>query len=264
MSVYTNQVNTASSAVEEMAAAARSIGSQAEQKRTVIRGLLELSGSGESRLSSVKKSIDDVLAASEKMIETTRFIEDLASRTNLLGMNASIEAAHAGSAGRGFAIVAGQIRRLSEETGTSSQNISTILKTAKNAIEAAARENGEVLRFFHEISEAIGDVTGMMEELLASIQEISAGTGDVLKAVETVASLTGSTEKAVENSRESVLRSSGSIQHIEDISRSVKESSIVMADRFTDIQKNSEGIQALGNENLQIIAQLKNALAAAD
>jgi len=257
LSAYSSQVAVASSAIEEMVAAARNIGSQAEQKRTAVHGLIDLAKSGEVQLAATKKAIDGIQESSKKMMETTGFIEDVASRTNLLGMNASIEAAHAGAAGRGFAVVAGEIRNLSLETGASSRAITETLQSTRGAIDAAARQNEAAISFFQKISAEIEGVADMMEELLANIQEISTGANDVLAAVETVASLTGSTEKTVEESKESIQRSSTGIKLVSDISAKVKDASLAIADQFAVIHKNSEQIRSLGNDNLQIIAQLK-------
>ena len=72
-------------------------------------------------------SINQILDSAKRMMETSVFIGDVAERTNLLGMNASIEAAHAGAAGKGFAVVADQIRGLSVEASKSSRLISDTL-----------------------------------------------------------------------------------------------------------------------------------------
>ncbi|MFA6507662.1 MAG: methyl-accepting chemotaxis protein, partial [Treponemataceae bacterium] len=156
------EVSRASSAVEEMTASAAAIAGQTSTKRESVRELEAVAVSGESILASVRNSIDEVLESAAKMMETSIFIEDVAERTNLLGMNASIEAAHAGSAGRGFAIVAGEIRGLSVEASKSSRNISDRLKETRMAIESASGKSGEAIAFFKKIAEDIRGVGAMM------------------------------------------------------------------------------------------------------
>lgn len=257
---YASQVAEASSSIEQMVAAIRSINEQAQDKGQSVRALVELAQSGENKLQDIKSSIDAILQASENMMEMTTFIEDVADRTNLLGMNASIEAAHAGNAGKGFSVVADQIRSLSVEAGESTRVITTTLIETRDAIDAASKQNEEVIQFFQRISREIMGVTSMIEELLANLSEINAGANSVLSSVETVAALTGTTEETVNASCDSIEKSSAGIEQVSKIAFKVKNDSEAMAEQFLAVRRDSEEVRSLGGENLRVVESLRNVL----
>lgn len=254
---YTREVANASSAIEQMATAAANIGSQTAQKREAVTGLAKLADAGEGLLQSMNKSIAEVLEASNRMAEMNVFIGDVVDRTNLLGMNASIEAAHAGLVGKGFAVVANQIRALSLEAGSSSRVISETLKGSQAAVKSAAEKNGEALAFFKRISDETRGVGLLLEELLANVEELSSGSTDILNAVETVARLTGETDKAVRESRDSIATSTEGLEAVARISGLVHGESAEMGERFDVIRQDQSEVERLGRENLATIQALK-------
>lgn len=260
LAAYSEQVSRASAAIEEMAAAAGSLASQATSKREAVRGLSERSKQGEASLASMSESIARMRASAGHVVELSSIIGDVADRTNLLGMNASIEAAHAGQAGRGFAVVADQIRGLSVETSKSARVISDTLKESQAVIETASTTNEAALGSFRAITEEIRGVSLMIDELLASIQELSAGSADVLSAVQAVADLTRSTEEAVAHSGEASGRLSEGIGAVAQIASRVRRETAEMSSHFDAIRGDAEEVQRLGGENLDTLRTLKAGL----
>jgi methyl-accepting chemotaxis protein len=257
LSAYSNEVSHASGAIEQMAAAVSSIGDQASGKKQAVQALVSMARSGEEKLSAIKAGIDKILVSAQSMMEMSVFIEDVAERTNLLGLNASIEAAHAGKTGKGFAVVADQIRALSVETSRSSRIISETLKETREAIAAASAQNGEALDFFRKISDDIRDVGNMLDEFLSNLQEISSGVNDVLKAVETVSQLTSKTADTVNESCLSITKSSQGIVAVSKIAGSVRRDSATMAGMMDKVLEETDSVQRLGRDNLKMVEELK-------
>lgn len=260
LAAYSEQVTRASSAIEQMAATAGSLASQASGKRESVRSLVEKSSSGEATLAAMGEAIARMRESAGRVMELSSVIGDVADRTNLLGMNASIEAAHAGQAGRGFAVVAEQIRGLSVETSKSARVISVTLKESREIIDAAGAKNDGALDSFRRISEGIGGVSLMIEELLASVQELSAGSADVLSAVETVAQLTRSTEDAVRRSGEGSGRLSEGMGTVAEIASRVRRETAEMSSHFDAIRSDADEVSRLGGANLGTIRDLKLSL----
>lgn len=257
---YSTEVAHASSAIEEMAAAVTRIGEQAGKKGESVKSLANLAKNGEAKLAEIRDSITHILESAQHMMDMSAFIEDVAERTNLLGLNASIEAAHAGASGRGFAIVAEQIRGLSNETANSSRKIFDTLKDTMGAIKTATRQNEEVISFFNRINGDTLSVSLMIEELLSSIDEISSGARDVLSAIQTVSQLTISTEETMNGSRTSLDRSTAGIGEVSRIASLVKQSSAEMATRYDGILLDSQNVQTLGRQNLETVESLRVSL----
>lgn len=257
---YSEEVSRASSAIEQMAAAVSGLGSQAGHKVEAVQDLVTMAKAGEGLLSSMSASIGEILDSAKRMAEMNVFIGDVADRTNLLGMNASIEAAHAGSVGKGFAVVADQIRALSVEAGNSSRVISDTLRGTQAAVQAAAAKNQEALDFFRKISGEIQGVGGLLEELLANLRELSTGSDDVLRAVSAVAELTNSTERTVAESRSSITRSSEGISSVASIAKVVHQDSSEMPVRFDEVRKDVAEVERLGGDNLRTIQSLRDSL----
>jgi methyl-accepting chemotaxis protein len=260
LSAYSDQVARASAAIEEMAASAESLAKQASSKKEAVRELVETSMTGESVLASMSKSMEQIQESAKSVMALSAIIGDVADRTNLLGMNASIEAAHAGAAGRGFAVVANEIRALSIETAKSARVIADTLKESQSAISSTASRSGEALSSFRKITEDIRGVSLMIEELLSSIQELSAGSSEVVSAVEAVADLTRSTEIAVDRSVQGMSESLRGMDTVAEIASRVRVETSEMSNSFDEMRKDSEDVKKLGAENLGTIQGLKSSL----
>jgi methyl-accepting chemotaxis protein len=257
LSAYSDQVARASAAIEEMAAAADSLSRQASSKKEAVRNLAETSRAGEGVLSSMAAAMGQIRESSKKVAELSAIIGDVADRTNLLGMNASIEAAHAGNAGRGFAVVANEIRALSVETAKSARVIADTLRETETAVQSSVVKADEAMSSFKRIAEEIQGVSLMIEELLASVQELSSGSADVVASVETVADLTRRTEEAVSRSCEGMSESLAGMEAVAKVAESVRSETDEMSKRFDDMRHDSEDVRKLGGENLETIVALK-------
>ena len=110
-------------------------------------------------------------------------ISNIATQTNMLAMNAAIEAAHAGEAGKGFAVVADEIRKLSENTADQSRGVEKILKEIVDIISAIAGSSQEAGKNFGEIQGLIGTITRIEEEVKLSLEEQGAGSNQILASL---------------------------------------------------------------------------------
>ena len=172
-----------SSAIEEMLASINSIGQGAEGKLDLSRESAAHARRGDAAMRETAKAVSEIDDRTSAMLDTVRVINDIAQRTNLLAMNAAIEAAHAGAYGRGFSVVADEIRKLSLTTATNAKTVSVALRDIAERVNATANRNSDTSVLFGEIIERTVQVERGMEETLSGLKELSVGGGQIIEAL---------------------------------------------------------------------------------
>jgi hypothetical protein len=196
-----------SAAVEEMVAQIHSITKVLETNAESVRQLQEASEDGVTVLDEVTATIGNIASNSEGLVEASDIIQEIAGRTNLLSMNASIEAAHAGEAGRGFAVVADEIRKLAEGSAEQARSISSVLAGIKDAIEKVETSSADALRRFEKAAELTTTVHDQEMSIKNAVDEQNVGGKQVLQALQEMNDLTA----GVEESTRSIIASSESV-----------------------------------------------------
>jgi methyl-accepting chemotaxis protein len=176
-------VAQSSSAIEEMLANIQSVSQTLIKNAGNVKELMEASEVGRSGLQEVAADIQEIARESEGLLEINAVMENIASQTNLLSMNAAIEAAHAGEAGKGFAVVADEIRKLAENSGEQSKTISTVLKKIKDSIDKITKSTDSVLNKFEAIDGGIRTVSDQEENIRNAMEEQNAGSQQILEAI---------------------------------------------------------------------------------
>jgi methyl-accepting chemotaxis protein len=157
-------------------------------------------------MSDVVSDIQEIARESEGLLEINSVMENIASQTNLLSMNAAIEAAHAGEAGKGFSVVAEEIRKLAESSSEQSKTISNVLKTMKSSIDKITNSTENVLKRFETIDSCVKTVVDQEENIRNAMEEQGTGSNQLLKGVSSVNELTrlvkSGSEEMLEGSKE--------------------------------------------------------------
>ena len=199
-------VSKSSSAIEEMLANIQSVTQTLVRNMENVDALTAASDVGRTGLQTVSSDIQEIARESEGLLEINSVMENIASQTNLLSMNAAIEAAHAGEAGKGFAVVAGEIRKLAENSSAQSKTISTVLKKIKSSIDKITQSTNSVLQKFEAIDGNIKTVADQEENIRNAMEEQSQGSKQVLEAVGSLNDITrqvkGESDEMQEGSKE--------------------------------------------------------------
>ncbi|MHC6204444.1 methyl-accepting chemotaxis protein [Breznakiellaceae bacterium SP9] len=176
----TGSVSRSSSAIEEMLASIQSVSQTLVKNGDNVNALSEAAGVGRQGLQDVATDIQEIGRESEGLLEINAVMENIASQTNLLSMNAAIEAAHAGESGKGFAVVADEIRKLAESSSEQSKTISTVLKKIKTSIDKITRSTDSVLNKFDAISGGVKTVSEQEEQIRNAMEEQGHGSRQIL------------------------------------------------------------------------------------
>ena len=204
----TASISASSSATEEMIANIRSVTDTLSKNTQNVRELQEASEAGHTSLNKVVTDIQGIARESESLLEINAVMQNIASQTNLLSMNAAIEAAHAGESGRGFAVVADEIRKLAESSSKQSKTIGGVLKSIKGAIDGITKSTDVVLGKFDAIGVGVRTVATQEDNILHAMEEQGQGSKQILQAVSNVNEVTHQVKEAarrmVETSKEAM------------------------------------------------------------
>jgi len=183
-------VAQASSAIEQMVANTNSVTNTVISNANNVKTLKDASEVGRSSLHEVSEDIQEISRDSEGLMEINSVMQNISSQTNLLSMNAAIEAAHAGDAGKGFAVVADEIRKLAESSSEQSKTISVVLKKIKGSIDKITQSTGNVLTKFGAIDDSVKIVAEQEENILHAMEEQGIGSKQILEGVGKVNDIT--------------------------------------------------------------------------
>jgi methyl-accepting chemotaxis protein len=201
-----NYVEESSASITEIAASISAVSQLADQAKGVARGLSGVSQRGGTNIQEMAKSMEEISRSSQAVNDIVTTISRISSQTNLLAMNAAIEAAHAGAAGKGFAVVADEVRALAESSSRSATDVVRVIGEMRKRIQAGVQLSESVKAAFQNISSDIDSTTRMIESIASSMGEQKAGADEILVSVSSLIEATekirsGSTAQA-ESSRE--------------------------------------------------------------
>jgi methyl-accepting chemotaxis protein/iron only hydrogenase large subunit-like protein len=184
--VQCESVDDSSSVTQEMVASLKSTSELSKQKRETIKGLIDNANKGQDAMKETVHAVQDISQSVDGIGSAIKIISTIASNTNLLSMNAAIEAAHAGDAGKGFAVVADEIRRLSESTRENSRNISVTLSNIINGINATSKRSNDAGSVINVMSGEINNFAVTMSELIDTLAELAAKSINITGSLETL------------------------------------------------------------------------------
>ena len=249
-------VAQSSSSVEEMVANIASIGQTLEKTDNVIKTLTSATGDGKATIVTSNTVTQKIAEESGSLMEASSVIQHIASQTNLLAMNAAIEAAHAGEAGKGFAVVADEIRKLAEDSATQGKAITTTLKNLSGEIEMLSTSSQTVEEKFNTIFSLAEQVKEMSNRLTEAMREQENGSREVLVAIKNINMVT--TE--VQASSEEMLKGGeGVVTHmknLDNLTNIITESMNEMAAGAIEINNAVQEVNQITQKNKLSIKNL--------
>jgi methyl-accepting chemotaxis protein len=251
-----SNVSQASSAIEQMVANISSVTQTLVKNNENVKALQEASEVGRTGLQEVATDIQEIARESDGLLEINAVMENIASQTNLLSMNAAIEAAHAGEAGKGFAVVADEIRKLAESSSDQSKTIGTVLKKISESIGKITKSTENVLNRFEAIDSGVKIVVEQEEIIRGAMEEQGQGSKQVLDGVGNVNEITrlvkGSSEEMHDGSKEVMHES----QNLEKVTHEISSRMKEMASGAEQVNTAVNHVNGISGKNREAIFYL--------
>lgn len=251
-----SDVSNVSSAVEQMVANIQAVTGSVQKANTALQMLSSATVDGKNTLVETNTISQKIAEQSGGLLEASNVIENIASQTNLLAMNAAIEAAHAGETGKGFAVVADEIRKLAEESSAQGKTINGTLKMITGEIDQLVKAASLAVEKFTVISEhtdAVQESASMVafsmteqskagKEVLSSMQDINAVTRSVQQGS---AEISGGSEKVMDE-----------VRNLDRVTQNLQNRMEEMASNFMQINDAIYGVKSFTEKNKESINRL--------
>ena len=252
-------VAQSSTSIEQMVANIASITQMLNKTSDSIKDLVTATNAGKETIVTSNSVTQKLAEESGSLMEASGVIQHIASQTNLLAMNAAIEAAHAGEAGKGFAVVADEIRKLAEESSAQGKTITATLKTLGGEIETLSASSKTVEAKFNAIFTLAEQVKEMSARLTEAMDEQENGSKEVLTAIKSINTVTIEVQAGSEEMLKGGESVAEEMHKLDDLTRIITESMNEMASGAVQInnavqevseitQKNKRSIEALAEE----------------
>ncbi len=243
---------------DEISSSMKSIADISRERKKTIQDLVQTARSGEAKMMESSRAMEGISASAAEMLDVVSVIIQVAEKTNLLAMNASIEAAHAGDSGRGFAVVANEIRKLSDETNASTKEITDKLKNNRVLISDAKEISDSTLSIFQSIVSGVGGVMTAVDEVINNFELLTRESLGIVGSMTELSRLSKGTEDSIHGVEDKIKKSDGATTDASSQSRQILGTIEEIVTGFNKIVNEVKTVDEIGKENIKNIGLLED------
>jgi len=244
-----SSVTESSASIEELIASIKNLSQVSEEKSILAAQISDSSNNNMDMMKRAFESVREIAVSVDSIQDFIKIINQVASQTRLLAMNAAIEAAHAGDSGKGFSVVADEIRKLSEATSVNAKNISTDLKSVINKISGATTLNSQLEESMGEVTAGIRSVADSFSEMNMSLGEMSSGTLEISTATTDLVQSAEEVNNSILKIDTNVDELSQNFNHVKDLTLENTQSIEELSSGIREIASTMVFIAELGEGN---------------
>ncbi len=252
-------IEESSASIEQMISSIESISSISGRAREQLQNLTQASNTGRESVDQQESMVNEMSQASESLQQANQLIAGVAGQTNLLAMNAAIEAAHAGDAGRGFAVVAEEIRKLAETTTEQSNQVKQDLQAMQGHIDRLVEGSSTSSRSFDDIQAALEEVRRVIDEIYSAMEEQRSGGSEIREGLSQMREMTTTVQggsREMKSGNEQMLQA---IRNVNDITQRSQEGMQSIAEGMETIETAVADISSASELNRTQISDMRSA-----
>ena len=243
-------IQQSSAVIEEITANIKSVDKNVNEILGEYKLLVQEANEGQNHQHTVSTQIGNIAQQSEQLLAANTSIASIANQTNLLAMNAAIEASHAGEAGKGFAVVAAEIRKLAETSAKQSDSISHLLQSITEAIEGIVESSKNSSKNFESVGNKIRHLEQLIEEVQGGMNEERVGAENILNTMLTLEGTTKDITSASAHMKGESEQVFESIRILNSLAESTMGKSSNVSARMEEMKNTAEAAVSASDRNL--------------
>ncbi len=258
ISEQASSIVEASSSVEEMVGTIASINSSIERMAKQFGQLANDAKAGNELQDSAGGQIQKIVERSNSLQEANKVVAAIAAQTNLLAMNAAIEAAHAGEAGRGFSVVADEIRRLADTSSRESRKIKNEIGEVQSAIQDVVSATKESAQSFIQIADRISETDALVKELHMAISEQHEGAAQILEALRMMNEITSQVRTGSKEMNSGSAIITAEMKKLIDAAQEVTANMNRIAGSISRVSEGAKGVSEIVGSTREAISKMES------
>ena len=264
ISSQASMVEESTAAITQMIASLNNVGHITASKKNSTTALKKVAEEGAMQINTASQQFSAVVNKIVNIQEMANTINGIASQTNLLSMNAAIEAAHAGESGKGFAVVAEEIRKLAETAGESSGVITNLIREITDGVEGTSESVSGTIKIFNSIVQEVESTVNAFHEIEDSVSELTIGGKQIMESTEEINNITtevssGSAEihLGIESTNQALIGIKDTSDEVTRVTRDIYDKASRVVDAMSGLQSTGSELDKITRELSERFSQFK-------